>query len=105
MAMKATPMTESESADIREVQTVTLRRQNPERGTVIVSIPEAIEAAGLGDGGSFRFDPHTVEEIGMLAAIGSEESVDGRRERYARNIREEGRYGETLRLVIPHEAL
>lgn len=61
--------------------------------------------AGLEDGGSFRFDPSSVAEIGMLAAIGSEESVDGRSERYARNIREEGRYGETLRLVVPHEAL
>lgn len=105
MAMKATPMTESESADIREVQTATLRRQNPERGTVIVSIPEAIAAAGLEDGGSFRFNPNSVDEIGMLAALGSEESVDGRSERFARNIRQEGRYGETLRLVIPHEAL
>jgi hypothetical protein len=105
MATNATPMTASENANIREVQTATLRRQNPERGTVIVSIPEAIATAGLEDGGSFRFDPSSVEEIGMLAAIGSEESVDGRSERYARNIREEGRYGETLRLVIPHEAL
>jgi hypothetical protein len=105
MATTTTPMTESENANVREVQTATLRRQNPERGTVIVSIPEAIAAAGLEDGGSFRFDPGSVEEIGMLAAIGSEESVDGRSERYARNIREEGRYGETLRLVIPHEAL
>ncbi|WP_202593572.1 hypothetical protein [Halococcus sediminicola] len=55
--------------------------------------------------GSFRFDPSSVKETGMLAAIGSEETVGGRSERYARNIREEGRYGETLRLVIPHEAL
>jgi hypothetical protein len=98
-------MTANEDIDIREVQTVTLRRQRADRGTVIVSIPEAISAAGLEDGGSFRFDPSSVEEIGMLAAIGSEETVDGRSERYARNIREEGRYGETLRLVIPHEAL
>lgn len=105
MALNTAPMTASENANIREVQTATLRRQNPERGTVIVSIPEAIAAAGLEDGGSFRFDPSSVEEIGMLAAIGSEQSVDGRSERYARNIRQEGRYGETLRLVIPHEAL
>lgn len=105
MATNTTPMSENESADVREVQTATLRRQNPERGTVIVSIPDAIAAAGLEDGGSFRFNPNSVAEIGMLAALGSEESVDGRSERFARNIREEGRYGETLRLVIPREAL
>ena len=105
MATNMAPMTESENANIREVQTATLRRQSPDRGTVIVSIPEAIAAAGLEDGGSFRFDPNSVAEIGMLAALGSEESVDGRSERFARNIRQEGRYGETLRLVIPREAL
>ena len=75
------------------------------RAFFIVSISEAIAAVGFEDGGSFRFDPGSVDEIGMLVAIGSEETVDGRSERYARNIREEGRYGETLRLVIPHEAL
>ena len=102
---KTKSMTENEDIDVREVQTATLRRQRADRGTVIVSIPEAIAAAGLEDGGSFRFDPSSVDEIGMLAAIGSEKTVDGRSERYARNIREEGRYGETLRLVIPREAL
>ena len=97
-------MPESEDINIREVQTVPLRRQRVGQKTVIVSISEAIRAAGLEDGGSFRFDPSSVEEVGMLAAIGSEETVDGRSERYARNIRREGAY-DTLRLVIPREAL
>ena len=99
------PNDESEDINVREVQTATLRRQRADRGTVLVSIPEAIAAAGLEDGGSFRFDPSSVEETGMLVAIGSEEAVDGRSERFARTIREDGRYGETLRVVIPHEAL
>ncbi|RJT07516.1 hypothetical protein [Halococcus sp. IIIV-5B] len=98
-------MTDNEDVEITEVQTVALRRQRADRGTVIVSIPEAIQAAGLEDGGSFRFDPGSVEEIGMLAAVGGEESVDGRSEPLARNIRKEGRDGETLRLVIPQKAL
>jgi hypothetical protein len=41
----------------------------------------------------------------MLAAIGSEETGDGRSDRFTRNIRHEGQDGGTLRLVIPHEAL
>jgi hypothetical protein len=81
------------------------RRDKAGESTVVVSITEAIRAAGLEDGGSFRFVPNSIEEIGMLAAIGSEETVDGRSERYARNIRHEGTGGGTLRLVIPHDAL
>ena len=102
---QAQSMPEDTDADIREVQTASLRREKSGENTIIVSATQAIRAAGLEDGGSFRFDPSSVEEIGMLAAIGSEQSVDGRSERYARNIRQEGRYGETLRLVIPREAL
>jgi hypothetical protein len=105
MALKAQPMPANEDIDIREVQTAPLRRDKASESTVIVSITEAVRVAGLEDGGSFRFDPSSVEEIGMLAAIGSEETVDGRSERYARNIRHEGAQGGTLRLVIPHEAL
>jgi hypothetical protein len=96
-------MEESET-DIRRVQTVPLRRTGAEENTVIVSITEAIRFAGL-ESGSFRFDPSSVEEIGMLAAIGSVQGVDGRSERYARNIYREGAGESTLRLVIPHEAL
>jgi hypothetical protein len=92
-------------ADIREVQTARLRRDKAGESTVVVSATEAIRAAGLEDGGSFRFVPSSIEEIGMLAAIGSEETVDGRSEPYARNIRHEGTGGGTLRLVIPPDAL
>ena len=105
MALKSKIMSENQDVDIREVQTAALRQQAADKGTVIVSITEAIRAAGLEDGGSFRFVPSSVEEVGMLAAIGSEETVDGRSQPLARNIRREGRNGETLRLVIPHEAL
>ena len=64
-----------------------------------------MRAAGLKDGELFRFVPNLVDEIGMLAALGSEETVDGRSERFARNIRHEGAQGGTLRLVIPPDAL
>jgi hypothetical protein len=105
MALKPQSMSANESTDVREVQTARLRRDKASENTVIVSATKAIRATGLEDGGSFRFDPSSVEEIGMLAAIGSEETVDGRSARYARNIRHEGQDGGTLRLVIPHEAL
>jgi hypothetical protein len=97
--------TGDDDVDIREVQTASLRRNKSGEQSVIVSITEAIRAAGLEDGGSFRFAPGSVEEIGMLAAIGSEETVDGRSERFARNVRREGGDRYTLRLVIPHDAL
>lgn len=91
--------------DIQKVQTVPLRQHKSGEQSVIVSITEAVKAAGLEDGGSFRFTPGSVEEIGMLAALGSEETVDGRREQFARPIRREGGNRYTLRLVIPPAAL
>lgn len=94
-----------EEADVREVETVPLRRAKSDESTVIVSITDATRAAGLADGGSFRFMPGSVAEIGMLAALGSEESVDGRRERFSRNIRSEGSGDYTRRLVVPRDAL
>ena len=99
------PTMDETKVDIREVQTASLRRDKASEGTIIISATEAIRAAGLEDGGSFRFDPHTVEEIGMLAALGSEQQADGRSDPFARNIRHEGAQGKTLRLVIPREAL
>ena len=98
-------MPEDTDADIREVQTASLRREKSGENTIIVSATQAIRAAGLEDGGSFRFDPSSVEEIGMLAAIGSEESADSYNDRFERNVRHEGHKGGTLRLVIPHDAL
>lgn len=94
-----------EEADVREVETVPLRREKSDEQTIVVSITDAIRAAGLEDGGSFRFVPGSVEEIGMLAALGSEEAIDGRSERFTRNIRSEGGDRYTRRLVIPREAV
>ena len=96
---------DGEEADVREVETVPLRREKSDGQTIVVSITDAIRAAGLGDGGSFRFMPGSVAEIGMLAALGSENSVDGRGEQFARNIRREGGGNYTRRLVIPRDAL
>ena len=96
-------MDESE-VDVRKVQTVPLRRTGAEENTVIVSITKAIRAAGLENGGSFRFMPRAVEELGMLPALGEEQEVDGRSEKLARNIYREGA-GETFRLIIPPSAL
>lgn len=95
-----------DDVDIRQVETATLRRQGTDdHWSVIVSITEAIREAGLGNGGSFRFDPGAVDELGMVPAVGSEETVDGRREPLARNIKKEGEGGSTLRLVLPAEVL
>ena len=101
------PMTEDENdVAIREVQTATLRQHESQSSSSFrVSITPAIRAAGLESGGSFRFMPSEVDELGVLPALGSEESVDGRREPLARNIRREGANQGTLRLVIPREAL
>jgi hypothetical protein len=98
-------MPEGTNADIREVQTASLRREKSDENTIIVSATKAIRAAGLEDGGSFRFAPGSVEEIGLLAAIGSEDPADPYNDRFTRNVRHEGHGGGTLRLVIPREAL
>jgi hypothetical protein len=94
----------SKDATVQKVQTARLRQQDSGTEAVIVTVSDAIQAAGLEDGGSFRFVPSSVEETGMLAVLGSEESADGRSDRYARNIRQEGR-GQTRSLVIPPDAL
>lgn len=99
------PSEANEPTDVTEIQTARLRRESSDGRTVIVSITEAIRAAGLEDGGSFRFDPGAVETLGMLPAVGSRTSVDGRGEPLARNIRREGNQQSTLRLVIPRQAL
>jgi hypothetical protein len=100
-------MTENENdVAIREVQTATLsQHESQSLSSFRASITPAIRAAGLESGGSFRFMPNESDELGMLPALGSEESVDGRRKPLARNIRREGVNQGTLRLVIPREAL
>lgn len=96
---------DNNNESIREVQTAQLRRESASDTSYLVSLTPAIRAAGLEDGGSFRFDPQAVPELGMLPAIGSEVEVDGRGDPLARNIRKQGTGGKTLRLVIPHEGL
>ena len=93
-------MTEDENVDIREVQTAKLRKA---KGSVVVRITNAIRAAGLEEG-SFRFDPHAVEEIGMVPAVGTEERIDGRTDPLASSIRFEGD-GTVMMLAIPQEVL
>ena len=95
-------MTDDDNVDIRPVQTARLRLAD---GSAMISATKAIRAAGLEDGGSFRFDPYTVDELGMLAAIGSEIEVDGRGDPLARNIRAQGTGGKTLVITIPPDAL
>ncbi|MFW6382522.1 MAG: hypothetical protein ACOCZD_00605 [Haloferacaceae archaeon] len=96
----------SEDTPIREVQTAKVRREGTdENWSAIVSITKAIRAAGLEEGGSFRFDPGAVAELGMVPALGSPDTVDGRSEPLSRNIRQEGTGGKTLRLVLPDDVL
>ncbi|PHQ45150.1 hypothetical protein DJ68_14690 [Halorubrum sp. C3] len=99
-------MTEDNNVPIREVQTATVRREGTdENWSAIVSITKAVRAAGLEDGGSFRFDPSAIDELGMVPALGSPETADGRSEPLTRNVRKEGTGGSTLRLVLPDEVL
>jgi len=107
MAMAPTqPMTDNDDVEIREVQTAKVRREGTdENWSAIVSITKAIRAAGLEDGGSFRFDPLAAEELGMVPALGSPETADGRSEALTRNVRKEGAGGNTLRLVLPDDVL
>ena len=93
-------MTEDKNVDIREIQTAKLRQA---KGSVVVRITNAIRAAGLEDG-SFRFDPHAVEEIGMVPAIGVEERIDGRTDPLASSIRFEGD-GSVMMLTVPQDVL
>lgn len=105
MATRELPLM-SDDVDIHEVETAKLRQQGTdEHWSVIVSITEAIRQAGLEDGGSFRFDPGAADELGMVPAIGSEETVDGRSEPLTRNVKQEGAGGNTLRLVLPDDVL
>ena len=98
-------MTDDE-VPIREVQTATVRERPSQHGdAVVVSLTRAIRAAGLEDGGSFRFDPAAVDELGMLPAIGFEEVLPTARNSLVRKILNEGVGGSTLRLHIPEEAL
>lgn len=106
MAMASTqPMTDDNDVEVREVQTAKVRREGTDKKSAIVSITKAIRAAGLEDGGSFRFDPRAIEELGMVPALGSPETADGRSESLTRNVREEGTGGKTLRLVLPEDVL
>ncbi|OYR71527.1 hypothetical protein DJ71_20495 [Halorubrum sp. E3] len=99
-------MTDGTDVEIREVQTAKVRREGTdENWSAIVSITKAVRAAGLEDGGSFRFDPLAVEELGMVPALGSPETADGRSESLTRNVRKEGAGGKTLRLVLPEDVL
>lgn len=100
MAELTQPMTDGEDI-IREIETVPLRRDTR---SVVVRVTEAIRAAGLEQGGSFRFDPHAVEELGMLPAIGSTSAADGRSEPLTRSIQHKGD-GTSLSLAIPQPAL
>ena len=91
---------------IREIQTATVRRREYQTGdSYAVSLTRAIRAAGLEDGGSFRFDPDAVDELGVVPALGSEEVPDRPRNSLMRKILKEGTGGKTLRLHIPEQAL
>ncbi|WP_273737846.1 hypothetical protein [Natrinema soli] len=93
-------MTDDETVDIREVQTVKLRHS---KGSIVVRITDAIRAAGVEDG-SFRFDPHAAEEIGMVPAIAMEERVDGRTDPLTCSIHHEGA-GGTMSISLPRDVL
>ena len=99
------PMSDDE-VSIDEIQTVTVRERQSQSGRLIlVSLTPAIRAAGLEAGGSFRFQPGAVDEIGMLPALGFGPDEDISSGPLTRKILAEGTGGQTLRLHIPEEAL
>jgi hypothetical protein len=92
---------DNESTDIQEIQTIPLRWDN---GSTVLRMTEALEAAGLDAGGSLRFDPSAVDDLGMLPAIGSSSHIDGRRDPLASSIQAKGS-GNTLSVAIPSDGL
>lgn len=95
----------TETVTIQPVQTATLRQHGSKR-LYQLTVTTAINAAGLADGGSVRFDLDTLDELGLVPAIGSTQESDGRRREAAltRNIITEGQ-GNVYRITIPHAVL
>ena len=71
---------ENENVPIRHIQTV--RVGCDERGRMRLQLTEAIRAAGLGDSDDvmFRYVPEEVDNLGVVPALGMEESVTSPRD-------------------------
>ena len=93
-----------DSFPITEIGTVPIRYHS---STYRVSITDAVERAGLEDGGAFIFDPDAIDELGgLLPALGTENKADGRRSKFGRSIAVEGNeQRRVFRIAIPPEAL
>lgn len=90
-----------ENVEISEVQTGTLRKLNR---SMIVRATKAIRATGVEEG-AFEFYPESVEELGMLVAMKSDEAIDARSDPLVRTVHREGEGGKTLGISFPREGL
>ena len=104
MATTLPHMSQDTGAPIREIQTATLRYYESNQ-TITFSATKAIRAAGLEDGGSFRYVPEMKDEFGMLPALGSPEEADGRSDPLTSRIQHRGTDGKTKALNVPRACL
>ncbi|HET7322756.1 MAG TPA: helix-hairpin-helix domain-containing protein, partial [Halococcus sp.] len=96
---------ESEQSDenvpIRHIQTV--RIGCDERGRIRLQLTEAIRAAGLGGGDAmFRYIPEEAENLGVVPALGMEESITSPRDGRTYSV---DSAGGRNRLEIPEDVL
>ena len=89
--------------NIQRIQTAQLRQVGADE-TFHVKITPAIQASGLGDGGSFCFDIDSIEKYGKILAIGDSKTINENNREFTYNVRR-GTENGNLWLPIPAEAL
>ncbi|AXR79910.1 hypothetical protein [Natrarchaeobaculum sulfurireducens] len=98
---------EGEQAEIKRVETVTVRRHYDSNDNWIpeMTITESVRKAGLSPGDSIRYIPGELEELGLVPALGFPKG-DGRVDRFARKITRAGNErGDAYRANIPMHVL
>lgn len=94
---------QEDSSSLQRVQTTRIR-QAGEDDAFYVQITPAVQASGLGDGGSLCFDLDSVEKYGKILAIGDSDTINEDGHEFTYNIRRGMESGEFW-IPIPTEAL